>query len=965
MSRAADSHLMRWLAPLAALRRAARCLPLLWGSRGSNSNAFRRPLLAAILLLLLVPVVPSFAQAAEASAPCKQWISGAGIFNRYGRYRPNLLHYTVNVPANCGAITKTEFQIRTSGQSWRAVRWVNTGFGAFDNSAQPQSKEMFFNIAPSGQLPAPGLREMRIRAFNGSTVGPVSDVARLWIGLPAQPTGLRAAGGHKHVKLSWDDAENPSLRRWEYQQKSGSGTYGGWTPITVSMTRHRVSGTVSGLDNGTLYSFKIRAVNAAGPSTVSAEASATPVSGTPSAPSGLMATPGNGRVTLSWRPLGDSSVTKWQVRRKASSASWPTTSGGGWTDIAGSGASTARHPMTSLTNGTAYDFEIRAVSEVGNGGASAISATPTTQTVRTVEVPLAVEVEEAAGATAVVRIKTAAAFGKPVTFNVTYGSTATSRDNDATGAANPADGDYDNDAVPSVTFNAMETTKAISIPITDDLVDEGDETFTVTISASGSLPEGFVLGNATTTVTIAEDDVKRVTVSTDFLRIVEGGAGTYTVVLDTQPTSDVTVTVGGVPSGVTVSPAPLRFTPMNWRTPQTVTVRSPRHDPDGDDAELRLTHRASGGGYDGAPVRYVTDNTQPRTSLLVVVRDNNRKGVTLSASELEVIEGASGTYTVKLDTRPWGDVTLTVGGTSGEVTVSGSPLTFTSANWNEPQTVTVEAADDADLIDDTATLTHSASGGGYGSVKLGKKVVTVTVRDNDVPLPAKPTGFSATAGDGEATLSWTNPSNATIIGWKYQQKAGSGNYGDWLPIDDADAATTSHTVSGLTNYTSYGFKLRAVNGAGDGPVSNEATVTPIKPAPCKIGAADVRTSVPGGSGHAITFGVRIPANCGAITGLQYQVRSAGGTWGTSWTNFGDMATIFADSGSAQTPTGRETVAVAGGAAREVRVAGAECADRRSGVGRGGRDLRGAVAADGSECDRRRGAGDADLGCAAG
>ncbi len=851
---------------------------------------------------------------ASSGAPCRQSISGPGIHQR----NPRLLSYTLNVPANCGPITKTEFQIRTSGQSWSAVRWLNTGFGSFSDSGQPQSKVMLFNLAPSGQALSAGLREMRVRAFNGSEVGPVSETARLWIGLPAQPTGLRASGGHKHVQLSWDDAENPSIRRWEVQRKSGAGNYGGWTPITVSTTRHRVSGTVSGLDNGTLYGFKVRAVNSSGASTASAEASATPGSGAPSAPSGLTATPGNGRVTLSWRPLGDSSVTKWQVRRKASSASWPTTSGGGWSDIGGSGASTASHAVTGLTNGTSYDFEVRAVNEVGNGGASAISSTPTTLTVRGVTVPRSVEIGESAGF-AVVRITAEAAFGEAVTFNVSYGSTSTTRDNDATGASNPANGDYDNDAVASVMFNATETTKDIRIPITNDLVDEGDETFTVTISSSGSLPEGFVLGSSTTTVTIAEDDVKRVTVSTDFLRIVEGGAGTYTVALETQPTGDVSVTVSGAGGGVTVSPSPLRFTRSNWSAAQTVTVRSTRHDPDGDDAQLRLTHRASGGGYAGAPVRYVTDNTQPRTSLLVVVRDNNRKGVTLSASELTVVEGGSKTYTAKLDTRPSGDVTLTVGGASGDVTVSGSPLTFTSANWNEAQTLTVNAAEDGDAETDAAvTLTHSAEGGGYSGVKLGDTVV-VRVADNDVSAPAKPTGFSATAGDGEATLSWTDPVNATIIGWEVQRKSGSGGYGGWLPIDDSDATTTSHTVSGLTNYTRYGFKVRAVNGAGGGTASDEAAVTPVKPAPCKIGAADVRTSAPGGSGHSIAFGVRIPANCGAITGLQYQVRSSGGTWPPSWTDFDDMATSFADSGSVRTPAGRERAAVTGGAAREVRV----------------------------------------------
>ena len=72
--------------------------------------------------------------------------------------------------------------------------------------------------------------------------------------------------------------------------------------------------------------------------------------------------------------------------------------------------------------------------------------------------------------------------GAAVTLSVTYGGTAT-------GANDPTAGDYDNDAVTSVTFSATATTMNIEIPITDDFVDENDETFTVTIAlSSGTLP---------------------------------------------------------------------------------------------------------------------------------------------------------------------------------------------------------------------------------------------------------------------------------------------------------------------------------------------------------------------------------------------------------------------------------------------------------------------------------------------
>ena len=55
-------------------------------------------------------------------------------------------------------------------------------------------------------------------------------------------------------------------------------------------------------------------------------------------------------------------------------------------------------------------------------------------------------------------------------------------------------------------------------------------------------------------------------------------------------------------------------------------------------------------------------------------------------------------------------------------------LIFTTTTWNTAQTVTVSAAEDDDAAADTETLTHTATGGNYGSVT---KDVTVNVTDND------------------------------------------------------------------------------------------------------------------------------------------------------------------------------------------------------------------------------------------
>ena len=88
-------------------------------------------------------------------------------------------------------------------------------------------------------------------------------------------------------------------------------------------------------------------------------------------------------------------------------------------------------------------------------------------------------------------------------------------------------------------------------------------------------------------------------------------------------------------------------------------------------------------------------------------------------------------------------------------------------------------------------------------------------------VPAAPSGVSALPGDAQVDLTWTVPSDdgATITG--YQIEA-SGGVGPWdIP------ATTSHTITGLTNGTAYQFRVCAINAAGTGPASAWSTaVTP-------------------------------------------------------------------------------------------------------------------------------------------
>ena len=217
-----------------------------------------------------------------------------------------------------------------------------------------------------------------------------------------------------------------------------------------------------------------------------------------------------------------------------------------------------------------------------------------------------------------------------------------------------------------------------------------------------------------------------VATSVQELEVPEGGANTYSMVLSHQPSGDVTVTVNNPTdnSEVTATPRTLTFTTENWHAPQTVTVAAV-HDGDAADDSATVTHGVADGGYNGVTVPDVA----------VTVDDDETVSIVLSKSSLTVVEGdATGqTYTVKLSHEPSVEITVTVSGqdqTDLEITGlgEGNTLTFDATTWDDAQTVTVKAREDADAKNDSVTLTHTGAGGEYEGVA---EELAVTVDDDE------------------------------------------------------------------------------------------------------------------------------------------------------------------------------------------------------------------------------------------
>ena len=195
-------------------------------------------------------------------------------------------------------------------------------------------------------------------------------------------------------------------------------------------------------------------------------------------------------------------------------------------------------------------------------------------------------------------------------------------------------------------------------------------------------------------------------------------------------------------------------------------------------------------------------------------------GLGIKGGDHRVLEGGSADHTVVLQTRPSGDVTVTIAGFSGsDVTVdvdSGTAgnqntLTFTRLNWNIPRIVTIRAAEDTDTADDSVTLTHSASGGGYSSV--ASQSLDVTVYDNDMARTPYQghfvqSTFVAFETDGYMTVGFTltRPlTEGTWLRFRYDDLSATSGL-DYHPVESVWVPAGESRVS---------LRIKLVNDKGD------------------------------------------------------------------------------------------------------------------------------------------------------
>ena len=304
--------------------------------------------------------------------------------------------------------------------------------------------------------------------------------------------------------------------------------------------------------------------------------------------------------------------------------------------------------------------------------------------------------------------------------------------------------------------------------------------------------------------------------------LAEGGnTGTISVVLGTAPAGNVVFDVtASDTTEATVSTATLTFTNSNWDTPQVITVSSV--DDDLDDARQNWTvtvavnDAASHDAWDSLGDQVTNGKTT----------DDDTAGFTLSGTTASVSEtGTTDTFTVVLDSEPTGNVVFGISSAdTGETTVSAAALTFTTSNWDTPQTITVTGIDDtATDGNQTTTVTvtvndSSTADSAYDA--LSDRTVAATTADDDSP------GFTVAASGGSTTVSEAGSTDTFTVVLNAQPTSDV-----VFDVSSGDTGEATVSVASLTFTTSNWDTAQTVTVTGvddtinDGDQSTAITVT--------------------------------------------------------------------------------------------------------------------------------------------
>jgi hypothetical protein len=692
-----------------------------------------------------------------------------------------------------------------------------------------------------------------------------SDVSScLFYTVPGIPTIVQAIAGNAQASVSFTaPINNGGLSIINYTITSSPGGFTSYPKATDT------SGTVTGLTNGTTYTFTVKATNAIGTGTESSPSAPVLPHSVPDAPTNVTAVLGIGTTTVSFtKPSGNGliisgyTITVINFITGSIVKTVPT-------------ISTGNNTILGLTNGTSYTFTVTATNADGTGPAS-LPSTPVSPHDVPNE-PTAVTATAGNG-TATVSFRAPSSNNGLVitgyTINVITGRsivntfpTTSISNNSILGLKNGTSYTF------TVTATNADGTSKASSPssaVTPNIVPnaptnvtavagnaQATVSFTAPVSNGGTAITGYTItarpGNKTIIIS-NKSTSGRVTGLTN------GTSYTFAVIaMNDKGIGNPTISSSVTPS--TTPGAPTNVTAVAGNAQTTVSFTAPASN--GGSAITRYTITSTPGGITATTTTtsgIVTGLTNGTSYTFTIIATNTRGNSTPSSSSSSVIPS-----TVP---NPPTNVTTVAG--NAQATVS-----FTAPASNGGSAITRYTITS---IPDGKTTTTTSTSGIVTGLTNGKSytftVIATNARGNSTPstasssvipstVPNSPTNVTAVAGNAQATVSFTAPVN----------NGGSAiTMYTITSIPDGKTATTTSTsgiVTGLTNGTSYTFTVIATNTRGN---STPSTASNISVIPSTVPNPPTNVTAISGNAQA-TVSFTAPVNNGGSAITRYTITS--------------------------------------------------------------------------------------------
>ncbi len=718
---------------------------------------------------------------------------------------------------------------------------------------------------------------------------------------PGQPTGVSATAGSEQATVNWTaPASGGSPTSYRITPYIGASAQ---TPVTVAAPA--TSKTITGLTNGTAYTFTVAAINSIGTGPESAASNpVTPAPpNPPGAPTALSASAGNAQATVKWSaPASDggSPISGYRITPYIGATAQATTTVSG---------SSTQATLTPLTNGTAYTFTVTAINAAGAGPESAASnpvtptAPPPSTTIFGQATPGTVDSGDGSSVELGVKFRSEAA--GQITGIRFYKATAN------TGTHIGSLWTSSGTLLAQATFSGESASGWQQVSFTTPVSIQPETTYVAGYLA----PKGHYSANGPTLSTGVDSPPLHALANSLSVNGVYAYSSSSTFPTNTFNASNYWVDVNfapaapaqppGQPTGVSAT-AGSEQAMVNWTAPAS----------GGSPTSYRITP------YIGASAQTPVTVAAPATSKTITGLTNGT-AYTFTVAAINSIgtgpeSAASNPVTPAPPNPPGAPTALSASAGNAQATVKwtapasdgGSPI---SGYRITPYIgATAQATTTVSGSSTHATLTPLTNGTAYtftvtaiNAAGAGPESATSnSVTPTGPTPPGAPTAVSASAGSGQATVNWTVPASdggSAILSYRITPYIGANAQ---TPVTVA-APATSKTITGLTNGTAYTFTVAAVNSIGTGPESAASNaVTPTAPPPSTtIFGQTIPGTVDSGDGSSVELGVKFRSDiAGRITGIRFYKATAnkGTHIGSLWTSSGTLlgqATFSGESAS--------------------------------------------------------------------